>query len=105
MIRRRQPHQPLADRSHPHWLTVNDMLGNVLESDPIEVGADLYQVLARAMARLTAAGWTIEDDGRYGSFFCHRNGVRRFVLLRPTDPAQTDLYGPSAHQTCPSCGD
>jgi len=105
MIRRRDDHKPLANRRQPHWLTVRDMQGRVLDSTALEPGTDLYAVLARAMDRLAAAGWSIEDDGRFGSFFCNRDGVRRFVHVRPTDPAITDLYGPSTFERCPTCGD
>jgi hypothetical protein len=105
MIRRRDNHQPLANRRHPHWLTVSDMQGRVLESTWLEPGTDLSAVLARAMDRLAGEGWTIEDDGRFGSFFCNLDGVRRFVHVRPTDPAVTDLYGPSSFERCPTCGE
>jgi hypothetical protein len=105
MIRRREHRKPLSDRRGPHWLTVSDMQGRLLDSTALEAGTDLYAALARAMDRLAAEGWTIEDDGRYGSFFCNRNGIRRFVHLRPTDPAVTDLYGPSTFDPCPTCGE
>src|SRR5580693_1339212 len=72
MIRRRDDRKPLSNRRDPHWLTVSDMQGRVLDSTPLESGTDLYAVLARAMDRLAAQGWTIEDDGRFGSFFCNR---------------------------------
>ena len=81
------------------------MLGHVLESTPIDLSADLYNVMARTIDRWAAVGWTIEDDGRHGSFFCNRSGVRRFVHIRPTDPAVTDLYGPSTFEPCPTCGE
>jgi hypothetical protein len=105
MIRRRDDHKPLANRRQPHWLTVSDMHGRVLEATTLEPGTDLYAAIARAMDRLAAEGWTIEDDGRDGSFFCNRDGVRRFVHVRPTDPAVTDLYGPSTFEPCPTCGE
>jgi hypothetical protein len=105
MIRRRDDHKALSDRQLRHWLTVSDMQGRVLDASYLEPGTDLYAVLARAMNRLAAEGWTIEDDGRYGSFFCNREGVRRFIHVRPTDPAVTDLYGPSTFDPCPTCGE
>jgi hypothetical protein len=105
MIRRRDDRKGLSDRQLPHWLTVSDMQGRVLDASSLEPGTDLYAVLARSMDRLAAEGWTIEDDGRYGSFFCNREGVRRFVHVRPTDPAVTDLYGPSTFDPCPTCGE
>jgi hypothetical protein len=81
------------------------MQGRVLDSTALAIGTALYAELARAMDRLAADGWSIEDDGRYGSFFCNRNGVRRFVHVRPTDPAVSDLYGPSTFERCPTCGE
>jgi len=85
MVRRRATAGPLADRTHPHWLVVSDMQGQILDCEPVTAAADPWTVLAAAMQRLSAAGWTIENDGRRGHFFCHREGVRRFVHLRPTD--------------------
>src|ERR1700687_984610 len=105
MIRRRDDHKPLSNRQHAHWLTVSDIQGRVLDATPLEPGTDLYAVLARAMDRLAGEGWAIEDDGRYGSFFCNRGGGRRLVHLRPTDPAVTDLDGPSTFEPCPTCGE
>ena len=102
MIRRGSPPDPLADRTHPHWLVVSGMHGQILDSEPLAPGADLGAVLAAAMDRLSAAGWTIEHDGRRGHFFCHRDGVRHFVHLRPTDPAVSP-YGPSWYPACPGC--
>jgi hypothetical protein len=103
MIRRRDDRKPLSDRREPHWLTVSDMQGAILDCTALEPGTDLYAVLARTMDRLANEGWIIEDDGRFGSFFCHRDGVRRFVHIRPTDPAAGDLYGPSSFEPCPTC--
>jgi hypothetical protein len=105
MIRRRDDRKPLSNTRAPHWLSVSDMQGRVLDSTALAIGTDLYAELARAMDRLAAEGWNIEDDGRYGSFFCNRDGVRRFVHVRPTDPAVTDLYGPSTFERCPTCGE
>ena len=104
MIRRRHDHKPLADRNCPHWLTVSDMYGHLLESELIASGTDLYDIIARTMDRWSAEGWTIEDDGRYGSFFCTRDGIRRFVHIRPTDP-EAPLIGPSWYEQCPTCGE
>jgi len=81
------------------------MQGRVLDATLLEPGTDLHAALACAMDRLAMEGWAIEDDGRYGSFFCNRAGVRRLVHVRPTDPAVTDLYGPSTFDRCPSCGE
>jgi hypothetical protein len=100
MIRRRSIHDPLTDRTHPHWLVVSNMQGQILECKFLEPGADLWAALARTMDHLTSEGWTIEDDGRLGDFFCCRDGERRFVHLRPTDPAAPP-YGPSWHSGCP----
>src|ERR1700683_1811535 len=72
VIARRDERKPLSNRRDPHWLTVSDMQGRVLDSSPLEPGTDLYAELARTMDRLAADGWSIEDDGGFGSFFCHR---------------------------------
>jgi hypothetical protein len=85
-------------------LTVRDMAGALLEVESIEVGTDLRAFLARTVERLTAEGWVIENDGRYGSFFCHREGARRIVQLQSADPDQPQI-GPSTHPACPGCGE
>ena len=104
MIRRRSVHDPLANRDRPHWLTIRDMAGSLLEVEPIEVGTDLHAFLARTIERLAGEGWMIESDGRYGSFFCHREGVRRIVHLQTADPAMPQI-GPSTHPSCPGRGE
>lgn len=105
MIRRRDDYQPLSDRTHPHWLTVSDMFGAVVDCESIAIGTDLPQYLARIMQQWLEQGWKIEDDGSRGNFFCSKSGVRRFVQIRPTDPAQSNLYGPSVYESCPTCGE
>jgi hypothetical protein len=35
-----------------------------------------------------ADGWTVEDDGTYGFFFCNRGGERTEVRMQQTDPSQ-----------------
>ena len=52
MIRRRDDRKPLSDRQAPHWLTVSDMQGRVLDASSLAPGIDLYAVLAREMDRL-----------------------------------------------------
>lgn len=92
MIRRRSTPDPLTEFRHlRHWLTVADALGKLLESQALEAGTDLRAVLNATMDRLRAEGWGIEGDGRYGSFYANRNGVRQFVHLRPTDPQGQEL--------------
>jgi DNA-binding FadR family transcriptional regulator len=41
-------------------------------------------VMRNAIARLSADGWTVESDGRYGSLFCHR-GSERLEYLHSVD--------------------
>jgi hypothetical protein len=104
MIRRRSTHDPLADRVHPHWLAIRDMAGTLLEVEPIALGTDLHAFLARTIERMAGEGWMIESDGRYGSFFCHREGMRRIVHLQIADPDMPQI-GPSTHPSCPGCGE
>lgn len=105
MIRRRDDYQPLRDRTHPHWFTVSDMFGTVLDYEAIEVGTDLRRYLTLKMQLWSEQGWKIEDDGSHGNFFCSKAGVRRFVQIRPTDPVEPQLYGPSVYESCPTCGE
>jgi hypothetical protein len=87
VTRRRTTSDPLTEFRHlPHWLTVSDQHGVLLESQPLQAGTDLRAVVASTMASLAAVGWAVEGDARYGFFRVNRHGTRHFVHLRPTDP-------------------
>ena len=77
---------PLARGNLPHWLTMADMWGARVECDPVAPGADLHEVMAAAIANLTAEGWQAESDGRHGFLFVNRDGDRRLVNLTPVEP-------------------
>ena len=94
MIRRRSDHDPLADRSVARWLVLSDRQGTVLEQQALPAGTDPRVVLVRIIGRMTAEGWVIEGDTKYGSFFCVRAGKRRFLDIRTVAPG-SDLYGAS----------
>jgi hypothetical protein len=44
--------------------------------------------MRQASKEWEASGWTIENDGAYGFFFCNRGGERREVRIQPTDPSE-----------------
>jgi len=99
---RRSMLDPLADRTHPHWLVTATSRAHCGVRAVADWGGPCGAVLARTMDRLTAEGLDHRRmTGGLGNFFSCRDGERRFVHLRPTDPT-VPLYGPSWHPACPS---
>jgi hypothetical protein len=105
MIRRRDSYDPLKPSTRPCWLIVWDMQFNLLDSTELAPMTDLRQVMARTADEWREAGWTVESDARFGSFFCHRAGQRRLIAISPADPSQRTGGGPSWHESCPTCGE
>jgi len=72
-----------------HWVTAENGYGNVLESTHIPAGVDLKRVLIEALAHWSNDGWTIESfSSQSSNFYCHKNGERLFIHIRPTDPSK-----------------
>jgi hypothetical protein len=44
--------------------------------------------MRKAIAECNADGWTVENDGAYGFFFCNRDCERREVRIQPNNPAE-----------------
>jgi len=105
MIRRRDPYNPLKPSAKPRWLIVWDMQFNVLDSTELAPFADLVAAMDRQAKQWQELGWTIESDARFGSFFCHRAGIRRLIAISANDPALHTGAGPSWHDSCPTCGE
>jgi hypothetical protein len=85
--RKNLEHLEIAQR--PHWLAVyNPPERKPIESLALPVGTNLRVVTLRAIARWSADGWTVENDGLYGVFFCNRNGERLEVRIQSTDPSE-----------------
>jgi hypothetical protein len=105
VIRRREPYNPLSKSPKPRWLIVWDMQFNVLDSTELAPYTDLAAVMHGAAQRRCDEGWCVESDARFGSFFCHRAGVRVLVAISAADPAQATGGGPSWHESCPTCGE
>lgn len=103
MIRRRNPYNPLAPSPKPRWLIVWDMQFHLLDSTELAPYTDLAVVMAQTAQQWQQEGWTVESDARYGSFFCHRAGVRRLIAISAADPTQPTGGGPSWHDACPTC--
>ena len=72
----------------PHWLVTYDVYRRVLASKHLAIGTDLYAAMRKAIAEREADGWTVENDGAYGFFFCNRDRERREVRMQPTDPSE-----------------
>jgi len=88
MTPRRSRYVPIDESRVPHWLATYDVYRNVLACKPLAIGTDLHAAMRRAIAEREADGWTVENDGAYGFFFCNRDGERREVRMQPTDPAE-----------------
>src|SRR5665213_341208 len=78
-----------ADENHiPHWLVTYDVHRRILEYKPLAIGTDLRAAMQQSIKEHWARGWTVENDGTYGFFFCNRGGERREVRIQPRDPPQ-----------------
>jgi len=88
MTPRHSRYAPTDESRISHWIVTYDIYRNVLQSKHLAVGADLHAAMRQAIADSKADGWTVENDGAYGFFFCNRDGERREVRMQPTDPAQ-----------------
>jgi hypothetical protein len=85
----RRSRYALTDESRiPHWLVTYDLFRRVLASKYLAIGADLGAEMRQANAECAVDGWTVENDGAYGFFFCNRDGERREVRMQPTDPSE-----------------
>jgi hypothetical protein len=105
MIRRRDPYNPLSPSAKPRWLIVWDMQFNVLDSTELAPYTDLAEVMRQSAQRRCDEGWCVESDARFGSFFCHRAGVRVLIAISAVDPSLATGAGPSWHESCPTCGE
>jgi hypothetical protein len=105
MVRRRDRYNPSGPSSKPRWLIVWDMHFQLLDSTELAPYTDPVQVLAQAVEQWRSQGWVIESDARYGSFFCHRAGVRRLIAISAADPMLPTGGGPSWYESCPTCGE
>jgi hypothetical protein len=105
MIRRRNPYNPLAPSSRTHWLIVWDMQFKLLDCTELAPHTDLVGLMQHTARQWSDAGWVVESDARYGSFFCHRAGERRLIAISAADPSQRTGGGPSWHESCPTCGE
>jgi hypothetical protein len=86
-VARRGRYDPLRTLDEPAWCVVTDAIGRVLTWLRFDPGTNLRQQFALLTERAMVAGWTVEDaDPRLGGFFCHREGDRLYVSIRPTAP-------------------
>lgn len=88
MTPRRSRYAPTDESRVPHWLVTYDVYRSVVASKGVAIGTDLQAAMRQAIEQCEADGWTVENDGAYGFFFCNRNSERREVRLQPTDPAE-----------------
>lgn len=55
----------------------------MMSSTRLFVGTDLRAAIREAIEECEADGWTVENDGVYGFFFCNRDGEWREVRIQP----------------------
>jgi hypothetical protein len=69
-------------------------------SKHLAIGTDFHAVMREAIEESEADGWTVENDGACGFFFCNRGGERREVRIQPMDPSEpVPLNNTSARRT------
>ena len=73
----------------PRWVAVFGLQWQILESQRLEPAADLSGAMAAAIERLSAEGWQIEAEPRFGFAFIRRAGERRLLMITPRDPYDT----------------
>jgi hypothetical protein len=88
MTPQRSRYAPTDESRIPHWLVTYDVYRSVLANKHLAIGADLHAAMRQAVAECEADGWTVENDGAYGFFFCNRDGERREVRIQPSDPSE-----------------
>jgi hypothetical protein len=85
----RYRHQVYANDRRPRWVAIYGLQWQVIESHRLEPAADLSRAIMAAIERLSADGWQIEAEPRFGFAFMRRDGERRLLMLTPRDPYDT----------------
>jgi hypothetical protein len=88
MTPRHSRYTPTDESRIPHWLVTYDVYSSVRAIKHLAIGTDLEAVMREAICEHEAQGWTVENDGAYGFFFCNRAGERRELRMQPTDPSE-----------------
>jgi hypothetical protein len=86
--------------TRPRFVVVYGLQWQVIESHRLEPAADLPGSMAAAIGRLTADGWQIEAEPRFGFTFIRRDGERRLLMLTPRDPHDTRPQSFSPFKKC-----
>jgi hypothetical protein len=85
----RYRHNVYANDTMPRWVAVFGLQWQIIEAYRLEPNADLYGAMTAAIERLTADGWQIEAEPRFGFAFIRRHGERRLLMLTPRDPHES----------------
>jgi hypothetical protein len=88
MTPRHSRYAPTDESRIPHWLVTYDIYRRALASKHLAIGTDLHAVMREAIDECEADGWTVENDGAYGFFFCNRDSEWREIRMQPTDPSE-----------------
>jgi hypothetical protein len=73
----------------PYWLVVYEPPDHRPKGfTALPAGEDLQAAIERAIAKWTADGWAVENDGRYGFIFVRRGAQRLEIRLQSHDPCE-----------------
>jgi hypothetical protein len=81
----RYRHKVYDNATTLRWIAVFGLQWQVIESHRLDPAADLSGAMAAAIERLSADGWQIEAEPRFGFAFIRRYGERRLLMLTPRD--------------------
>jgi hypothetical protein len=82
-------HKVFENATTPRWLAIFGLQWQVIESHHLKPASDLHGAMVAAIERVTADGWQIEAEQRFGFAFIRRAGERRLPMLTPKDPFDT----------------
>ena len=88
MTPRRSRYAPTNEGHIPHWLVTYDVYRRVIARKHLAIGTDLHVAMRQAIAEHEEDGWTVENDGAYGFFFCNRGSERIEIRMQPTNPSE-----------------
>lgn len=76
------PRDPFIPTNEPRFRVIRDLSRQVLECEPLPIGADLHAAFEAAKARMTADGWTVEKTWKWShAFYCTKDGQRVSVEI------------------------
>lgn len=76
------PRDPFAPTNEPRFRVVRDMCRQVIECEPLPIGADQRAAFEAAKVQMAADGWAVEESWRWShEFYCTQAGRRVSVEI------------------------